>query len=238
MTDRRSRVALAMPRKTAITSLALLAACASAPAPRVEAPAHAASPAQAACPERVTTTRRIEPSELESDSLESVHECLADPLERLVRVAPGMRHMIVEEDTGEGDASAEGPRVGRTYTAEAFRLADDTSDAALERMVRDVLEPDPMDFVFYANVERIAVRSAESFATAIRLEDVSMTPAELAALEELSGSVPLCPITRLLVYSIESGWADATGSSLHGFALVDTETREALWIHVEEIWST
>jgi hypothetical protein len=95
-----------------------------------------------------------------------------------------------------------------------------------------------VDFVFYANVERMAVRTPESFTAAIRLEDVSMTASELAALEELAGSVPNCPATRLLVYRIESGWSDASGASYHGFALVDTATREALWIHVEEVWST
>ena len=193
-----------------LASLLLAASCGSTPAP--------------------VTTQRARPNELRSEHLRAAYGCLHEPLEELREAAPGLRRLS-EDQPG---------LVGRTYRASVFQIVPGAPRDALERMVRDILEPEPSDFVFYTEVDPAGSWSAPTFEVALRLEDAPIPPGEEAGLHSLAEQFARCApslSSHLAFFVVKGGWADAVGESHHGVALVDLTTREVLWIHVFEAWT-
>lgn len=170
-----------------------------------------------------TTSLGTDVERLRSAVLQETWECLEDAMAALQDEAPGMQPLDPREP--------EHGNVGRTYVHSFHRLVTGPVGAALYRLVFDELDPAPIDASFYVTIRLRADDGA-------MLDDESPPPdEELAAQRAFFERLQHCTRTQPLVYTAQTGWADAVGSRHDGYLIVDADSSEALWVRLEESWS-
>src|SRR5690606_3427921 len=116
-------------------------------------------------------------------------------------------------------------RVGRTYELRRFALPEGESRQAIKRAVIELLVHDAHDITFYIELEPAPDRSRIQDAMTMTFTD-PLTARERAALSAYASAVDGCMSPALQIYKLNAGYADATGSAVHGIALLDQSTRE------------
>jgi hypothetical protein len=172
----------------------------------------------------------IELADLRSRRLARAAECVAESLSSLRDAAPGF-HPLDPEDPSS-------PGMGRSYEIEAVSLGRATVAAALDELLMNVFQPDPIDFVFYKRVDRMSAHRADAIDEALVQVRAEMSPAEQAAVHSLAVRVEGCVDATITVYELEAGFSDAVGTARHGVALVDEQFDEALWLYSVAAWSS
>jgi hypothetical protein len=160
-----------------------------------------------------------------SPTLQSLRRTIRSPLAAAKRSAPGMRRW------------PEGME-GSTYDVRAYRLGARSCGEELEAMVTDVLRPSPDDFVWYVEARPLRYVEARKIDAVIDADRRSGRREERAVrrlAETIESFVAAHPGLR--VFIVNGGWADAVGARDAGVAVVDPDTREAIWIFGASSWS-
>jgi hypothetical protein len=126
---------------------------------------------------------------------------------------------------------------GATYDVRAYRLGAGSCGDELQVMVTDVLGPSPDDDMWYVEARPLRYVEATKIDAAFDADSRSGPREERAVVrlaETIEAFVAAHPDLR--VFIVNGGWGDAVGARDAGVAIVDPDTREALWICGAASW--